>query len=95
VWIARTDEPGLLRRVGRAVRIVPGAESPTGVSWREPVSSQTATVISTGRVQSVGRGIALDLSQFPPGEYWVEVAMARPGQEPVRGRRPFRIAPPR
>jgi len=95
VWIARTDEPGLLRRVGRAVRIVPGAESPTGVSWREPVSSQTATVISPGPVPIVGRGIALDLAQFPPGEYWVEVAMARPGQEPVRGRRPFRILPPR
>lgn len=94
VWIARTDEPGLLRRVGRAMRIVPGAESPSGVSWREPLSARNATLVGNDPVPIIGRGLALDLTNLAPGEYWVEVAVARPGQEPVRGRSPFRIRAP-
>ncbi len=94
VWIAKVDEPGLLRRVGRTMRIVPGQESPVGVSWREPVSTRSASLVEDGPVPVIGRGITLSLGDLAPGEYTMEVAVARPDTDPVRGQRRFRVAPP-
>ena len=39
----------------------------------------------------IGRAITLRLGDLPAGDYTVEVAVARPDQDPVRGRRIVRI----
>jgi hypothetical protein len=86
VWIERYTAQGIARRFGIALNVTRDLNTPVVVSWRETRMPSNATHIA-GRIPVIGRTMTIDLSALPTGEYWLEMAVRRPGQEPVRARR--------
>ena len=90
IWIERFTPQGVMRRFGIALRVATDLNTPIAMSWSEPDPSHRSYVIY-GDVPIVGRSVVLDVSTLPRGEYWLDVAAGKPGQEPVRGRRAFSV----
>ncbi|HKS05425.1 MAG TPA: hypothetical protein VJR92_03845 [Gemmatimonadaceae bacterium] len=90
IWIERFTQQGVMRRFGIALRVATDLNTPIAMSWSEPDPGRRSHVIS-GDVPIVGRSVVLDVSTLPRGEYWLDVAVGKPGQEPVRGRRAFTV----
>jgi hypothetical protein len=88
VWIERVTAQGTLRRFGNALRVTTDLNTPVATTWHEPQPG-TRTHPMGGRIPIIGRSVVLDVSRLPRGSYWLEVAVAKPGQEPVRNRRNF------
>ncbi|HTR78240.1 MAG TPA: hypothetical protein VMH39_09025, partial [Gemmatimonadaceae bacterium] len=67
---------------------------PTGITvqWREPDPDRAVTAIP-GAHPIQARNVSLDLSSLQPGDYEVEVSVARPGTPPVAARREIIILP--
>jgi len=94
VWIGKPGGDGLLRRVGQSLRIVPSASSRLGAAWVTTGSDQGAVVLAEGAGTWIARSISLNLAGLAPGEYAVEVAVARPGTAPTRAQTIVRVLPP-
>ena len=90
IWIERFTQQGVMRRFGIALRVATDLNTPIAMSWSEPDPGRRSHVIN-GDVPIVGRSVVLDVSTLPRGEYWLDVAVGKPGQEPVRGRRAFTV----
>lgn len=90
VVLERHSRESVARRLGQWLRLVPDRNTPVAVGWEEPQPAARVHVIA-GPVPIIGRSVALDVSNLPPGEYWIDVQVGKPGQEPVRGRRSITI----
>jgi hypothetical protein len=90
VWIERYTPQGVGRRFGIALRIATDLNTPIASSWREKQFGNNASVVP-GRVVTVGRSVIVDTSKLPAGDYWLDVAVGKPGGEPVRSRTHFSI----
>jgi hypothetical protein len=90
VWIERYSSQGLLRRVGTVFGVTQSLNTPVATSWHAPAARPGAE-IADGRVPIVGRAVSVDVSHLPAGLYWLEVAAALPGGEPVHRRIRFSI----
>jgi hypothetical protein len=88
VWIERYTSQGIARRFANALHVTTDLNTPVATTWREPRPESRMNVID-GRVPIIGRTLVLDVSQLPRGSYWLDVAVAKPGQQPARGRRNF------
>jgi tetratricopeptide (TPR) repeat protein len=73
-------EPGLLRRLGQALRVVSPRET-MEVSWTEPADQD-------GRM---ARTLRLDISQLSEGEYTLEMRARTSGGEPATARRELQV----
>jgi hypothetical protein len=85
VWL-RQARGGVVARVGSLLGLRPDPATPVAVSWVETPNSSGRTVVQAGPVPIIGRGIRLDVGTMTAGSYDVEVVVARPGTEGVRGR---------
>jgi hypothetical protein len=90
VWIERYTTQGTLRRLGNALRVTTDLNTPVASTWREPQPGFRINAMG-GRIPIIGRSVILDVSRLPRGNYWLEVAVAKPGQEPARNRRTFTV----
>lgn len=90
VWIERYTAQGIARRLGIALNVAADYNTPVAMSWREPEPGHVSAVIA-GRVTIISRSLELDVSKLPKGDYWLDVAVARPGAAPARGRRGFTL----
>ena len=85
VRIERHDRPGALRRLTTALRVTDPQNGVIVVRWREPQPGRAARVLD-GPVPILARSLVLDASRVPAGDYWLDVAVGRPGQIPARSR---------
>lgn len=90
VWIERYTPQGILRRFGIALSVAVDLNTPVVISWKEPQSNRLSSFLP-GAVPILSRSVTLDVSGLPRGDYWLEVAVAKRGVAPVRGRRSFTI----
>lgn len=90
VWIERYTSRGILRRLGNAFSITTDLNTPVAITWSEPRPDHSARIID-GPVPIVTRSVVVDVSHLPKGDYWLDVAVGKPGQEPLKGRRSFTI----
>jgi hypothetical protein len=90
VWIERHTPQGVVRRLGIVLNVVTDLNTPIAISWSEPHSDRIATLIP-GRIPILGRSLTLNTTALPPGEYWLDVAIAKRGMPPLHGRRGFTI----
>jgi hypothetical protein len=86
VRIERHDRPGALRRLTTALRVTDPRNGVVVVRWREPQPGRAARVLG-GPVPVLARSLVLDVSRLPAGDYWLDVAVGRPGQTSARSRR--------
>jgi hypothetical protein len=86
VRLERHDGPGALRRLTTALRMTDPQNGVIVVRWREPQPGRAARVLD-GPVPILARSLVLDASRVPAGEYWLDVAVGRPGQTAARSRR--------
>jgi hypothetical protein len=87
--VVPTGAPGLLRRVGAALRIVDRPNEGVAVAWQDPGSAARADRVPG--VPILPRSLALDLGSLGRGEYEVEVSVESPGRATVMARRAFFI----
>lgn len=80
------DDPGLLRRLGAALRLVSGVTDGIAIAWQDP---RERAMDNGDDVPISPRALAVDLSQLPVGRYALEIAVSTPRRAPVRGRREF------
>lgn len=90
VWIERYTPQGIVRRFGIVLNVATDLNTPISISWSEPQSDRVATLIA-GPVPILSRSVVVDVNALPTGDYWLDVAVARRGEQPVRGRRGFSI----
>lgn len=90
VWVERYTSQGLFRRLGNALRVTTDLNTPVATTWREPQPAVRTSFIP-GRIPVVARTIVLDASKLPRGSYWLQVAIAKPGETPITSRRSFVI----
>lgn len=88
VWIERYTSQGIIRRFGIALGVATDLNTPIAMSWREPQAATRRNVID-GPVTIIGRSVILDTSRLLKGDYWLDVAVRKPGGQPVRGRTSF------
>lgn len=86
VWIERRTPQSLARRLGIAFSVAEDLNTPVVVSWRALAADADAHVVS-GAVPIIARRLQLSVAALPDGEYSIEIAAARRGEAPVRGRR--------
>jgi hypothetical protein len=60
--------------------------TPIAISWREPQPGSRKRVTG-GRIPIIARSVVIDTSNLPRGSYWLDIAVAKPGQAPARSRR--------
>jgi hypothetical protein len=84
LWIQRVTPLSPMRQLGVTLRVATDLNTPVASQWTEPQSARSAFMFGRG-VPIMGRFINLDLSSLIEGDYVLEVAVARPGQPPVRG----------
>jgi hypothetical protein len=89
VWVERSTAQGIVRRLGIVMGMATDLNTPIAISWKEPESSHRAHVFSEGNVTVVGRSVVIDVSNLPAGEYRLEVAVRRAGQDAAVGRTTF------
>ena len=90
VRVARRGGETVLERMVGALRVFGSRPNGFAVTWREPARGHTTTtIVASHPIQ--GHGITVDVAGLDPGEYTLEVAVARPGGRPVRSSRPFTI----
>jgi hypothetical protein len=90
VWIERSTPQSVMRRIGNALRITTDLNTPVATTWTEPQPARIAFRVP-GAVPIIARSVVLDVSQLALGDYWLDVAVGRPGQPPVRSRKRFTI----
>lgn len=78
---ARSEDRGLLRRLGEALRIV-GPDEPLRIGWR----------VEGRRDEVEGRRLRVDLSGLEPGPYVLELQVRRGEEEPATSRRHLEVA---
>jgi hypothetical protein len=84
LWLERITGQGVIRTLGIVLRVAEDLNTPIAVTWREPRLGSLSAVLPA-RVSTIARAVALNLGALTPGEYRLEVAVARPGQPAVRG----------
>ncbi len=84
LWLERVTGQGVIRSLGIVLRVAEDLNTPIAISWREPRLGSLSAALPL-RVSTIARSVALDLSALTPGAYRLEVAVARPGEPPVRG----------
>ena len=57
---------------------------------QEPRQERSVSMIG-GPVTILGRGLVIDVSHLPPGDYWLDVGVGMHGVQPLRGRRGITI----
>lgn len=90
VWIERYTQQGFMRQLGITFKVATDLNTPVATSWDEVAASGRARLIGGG-VPIIGRSVVLDVSTLPKGDYWLEVAIGKRGQTPVRARRTVTI----
>jgi hypothetical protein len=90
VWIERYTPQSLIRQLGIAFKVAADLNTPVATTWDEVNLNRGARLIS-GVVPIIGRTLVLDVSKLPRGDYWLEVAIGKRGQTPVRARRTLTI----
>jgi hypothetical protein len=90
VWVERYTPQGLMRQLGIAFRVATDLNTPVATTWDDVNLSRAARLIA-GPVPIVGRSVMLDVSKLPRGDYWLEIAVGKRGQAPVRARRTVTI----
>jgi hypothetical protein len=90
VWLQRVSTPGRLARVGQALGLGRGRNTPVAIEWTETRLGPTATDLG-GPVRIIGRTLVLDLGALPAGDYALTVEARRPGQAPVRESQTLRV----
>ena len=86
VWIERYTPQGFMRQLGVAFKVATDLNTPVVTTWDEIALSNGAHLIA-GPVSIIGRTVVLDVSKLPRGDYWLEVAIGRRGEAPLRARR--------
>ena len=89
VWIERYTPQGIGRRFGIAFGVTQDLNTPIAITWKEPQPGYRSHVFRQGRVSVIGRGVTVDVSALPPGDYRLEVAVRKGTGEPLRGRSTF------
>jgi hypothetical protein len=88
VRLERRDRTRLLRRLAERLHMASEQDGAVAVRWREPQPGRAAARVIDGPVPVQSRSLVLDVSGLPPGRYWLDVSVARPGQTAaVQGRR--------
>jgi hypothetical protein len=90
VWIERYTPQGILRNLRIMLDVSQDLNTPVAITWKEPQPDHSARVTS-GRVPIIARSIVLDVSKLPAGDYWLDVAVKKAGQQPVRTRTTFTV----
>ena len=90
VWIERYTPQGFVRRFAARLDLVPDLNTPVVMSWSESESGHNAHVLA-GPQPIIARAVSLDVSKLPKGDYWLDLVVRKPGNEPMRGRRSFTI----
>ncbi len=90
LWIERYTQQGFMRQLGIAFKVATDLNTPVANTWDE-VSSNIGSRLIPGPVPIIGRNVVLDISKLPKGDYWLEVAVGKRGQTPVRARRSVTI----
>jgi hypothetical protein len=90
VWIERHTPQNVVRNLGIKLRVATDMNTPVSIAWREPQLEHRINLVA-GAVPVISRSIVLDLSSLAKGDYWLDVAVGKPGSPPVRGRREFTV----
>ena len=90
VWIERYKAQGFIRRFAKKLSLAEDLNTPVAITWQEAQAGHNAYVID-GPVPIIARSVTLDVTRLPKGDYWLDVLVRKPGQDPVRGRRSFTI----
>jgi hypothetical protein len=90
--IAPRSTPGLLRRLAGRLRILASGSNAISTTWREPSPGHFVTTVP-GPHAIQARNVNVDLSQLSPGDYTLDVSVARPGGLPVSASRNFTLLP--
>jgi hypothetical protein len=88
--INRREDTGVARRIGSALGVASALDDSVSISWSEPDARQSGSVIPAMR-STIGRSVALDLTQLPPGNYAVSIEMRRGSNIRARSERLFTI----
>ncbi|MDF1503074.1 hypothetical protein [Roseisolibacter sp. H3M3-2] len=86
VRLERHDRPGALRRLTTTLGVTDPQNGVIVTRWREPQPGRAARVVD-GPVPILARGLVLEVSRLPAGDYWLDVAVGRPGRPAARARR--------
>jgi hypothetical protein len=84
------EVPGLLERVGRALRLVSRPIPGLSQKWRQAGTGPTPAVPNS--IPTLAKALTLDLSRLTPGTYRVTVTVARAGIAQAATSRLFTIA---
>ncbi len=90
VWIERYTPQGFLRRFAKRLNLAEDLNTPVAITWQEAQAGRNAYAFA-GPVPIIARTVTLDVSKLAKGDYWLDIVVRKPGQEPVRGRRSFAI----
>jgi hypothetical protein len=88
--VTAADDPGLLRRLGAALRLVEGPADGIAMAWQDP---EAAVDPRAGRVPILPRALLLSFADLPPARYRLTLTVAVPGRAPVTGVRAFTLIP--
>jgi hypothetical protein len=89
VWVERSTGQSIVRRFGIVLGVATDLNTPVATSWKEPDPGRRSFVSNDGGVPIIGRSVTISVAAIPPGEYRLEVAVRKAGQEPVVGRTTF------
>jgi hypothetical protein len=89
--ITGIDKPGVLRRIGTAIRVLQSTPNEITMSWREPNLGQREGLTWAGDVPIQARSVILDVSRLRPGRYTMELTVVKGTAAPAVTRRDVTI----
>ncbi len=92
VRIARRDDRSALRAFGAFFGVADARRDSISIRWREPDPGRAAVAIAT-RIPTVGRALALNVSNLAPGRYAFIVVMTRRDGTRAQAEREIEVRP--